>query len=92
MQTPSASSRYGFPVLLDHHRQSLPPGRARRCAGRWKGWDLAAIDVLFIENVGNLVCPTSYDLGEARKIVAAERLPKAKKSRLSIPASFSNRS
>jgi hydrogenase nickel incorporation protein HypB len=33
------------------------------------GWDLAAIDLLFIENVGNLVCPTSYDLGEAKKIV-----------------------
>jgi hydrogenase nickel incorporation protein HypB len=32
-------------------------------------WDLDAIDVLFIENVGNLVCPTSYDLGEHAKIV-----------------------
>lgn len=28
------------------------------------GWDLAALDFLFIENVGNLVCPSSYDLGE----------------------------
>lgn len=28
------------------------------------GWDLANIDLLFIENVGNLVCPASYDLGE----------------------------
>jgi hydrogenase nickel incorporation protein HypB len=27
-------------------------------------WDLAAFDFLFIENVGNLVCPSSYDLGE----------------------------
>jgi hydrogenase nickel incorporation protein HypB len=27
-------------------------------------WDLAKLDVLFIENVGNLVCPASYDLGE----------------------------
>ena len=32
-------------------------------------WDLSSIDVLFIENVGNLVCPTSYDLGEHAKIV-----------------------
>jgi len=32
-------------------------------------WDLDGIDVLFIENVGNLVCPTSYDLGEHAKIV-----------------------
>jgi len=32
-------------------------------------WDLASIETLFIENVGNLVCPTSYDLGEHAKIV-----------------------
>jgi hydrogenase nickel incorporation protein HypB len=32
-------------------------------------WNLAGIDLLFIENVGNLVCPTSYDLGEHGKIV-----------------------
>jgi hydrogenase nickel incorporation protein HypB len=32
-------------------------------------WDLADLDVLFIENVGNLVCPSSYDLGEEAKIV-----------------------
>ncbi|HVT87650.1 MAG TPA: hydrogenase nickel incorporation protein HypB [Tepidisphaeraceae bacterium] len=33
------------------------------------GWDLDSIDLLFIENVGNLVCPASYDLGEAMRIV-----------------------
>ena len=33
------------------------------------GWDLAALDYLFIENVGNLVCPASYDLGEHRRAV-----------------------
>jgi len=27
------------------------------------------LDILFIENVGNLVCPTSYDLGEDAKVV-----------------------
>jgi hydrogenase nickel incorporation protein HypB len=32
-------------------------------------WDLAALDYLFIENVGNLVCPASYDLGEALRVV-----------------------
>ena len=32
-------------------------------------WSLAALDVLFIENVGNLVCPSSYDLGEALRVV-----------------------
>jgi hydrogenase nickel incorporation protein HypB len=31
--------------------------------------DLDATDLLFIENVGNLVCPASWDLGERAKIV-----------------------
>jgi hydrogenase nickel incorporation protein HypB len=33
------------------------------------GWHLDALDVLFIENVGNLVCPASYDLGEHVRVV-----------------------
>jgi hydrogenase nickel incorporation protein HypB len=32
-------------------------------------WDLNRLDFLFIENVGNLVCPSSYDLGENLRIV-----------------------
>jgi len=32
-------------------------------------FDLASLGTLFIENVGNLVCPASYDLGEKTKIV-----------------------
>jgi hydrogenase nickel incorporation protein HypB len=32
-------------------------------------WNLDALDVLFIENVGNLVCPASYDLGEHARVV-----------------------
>lgn len=31
--------------------------------------DLSAAELLFIENVGNLVCPSSYDLGEDMKVV-----------------------
>jgi hydrogenase nickel incorporation protein HypB len=31
--------------------------------------DLANLDLLIIENVGNLVCPANYDLGEAFKVV-----------------------
>ena len=34
-----------------------------------EGWPLEELDLLFIENVGNLVCPSSYDLGEAAKVV-----------------------
>jgi hydrogenase nickel incorporation protein HypB len=32
-------------------------------------WDLHQLDFLFIENVGNLVCPSSYDLGEDLRLV-----------------------
>ena len=33
------------------------------------GWNLADLDYLFVENVGNLVCPASYDLGERARAV-----------------------
>jgi hydrogenase nickel incorporation protein HypB len=33
-----------------------------------EGWELADLDYLFIENVGNLVCPSSYDLGEKIRV------------------------
>jgi len=32
-------------------------------------WNLRELDFLFIENVGNLVCPSSYDLGENLRFV-----------------------
>jgi hydrogenase nickel incorporation protein HypB len=32
-------------------------------------WNLSQLDFLFIENVGNLVCPSSYDLGEDIRLV-----------------------
>lgn len=32
-------------------------------------WNLDDLDLLFIENVGNLVCPSSYDLGESLRLV-----------------------
>ena len=33
------------------------------------GWELTDLDFLFIENVGNLVCPSSYDVGEDLRLV-----------------------
>jgi hydrogenase nickel incorporation protein HypB len=33
------------------------------------GWSVGDLDLLFIENVGNLVCPSSYDLGEDLRLV-----------------------
>src|SRR5579863_1756497 len=32
-------------------------------------WNIGDLDFLFIENVGNLVCPSSYDLGEDLRLV-----------------------
>ena len=34
----------------------------------WDGVTLGGLDYLFIENVGNLVCPSSYDLGEKIRV------------------------
>lgn len=34
-----------------------------------EGWKMQDLDFLFIENVGNLVCPSSYDLGENLRLV-----------------------
>lgn len=33
------------------------------------GWDALPLDILFIENVGNLICPAEYDLGEDVRVV-----------------------
>ena len=34
-----------------------------------EGWELRELELLFIENVGNLVCPAAYDLGEDLRVV-----------------------
>jgi hydrogenase nickel incorporation protein HypB len=34
-----------------------------------EGWGFESLDFLFVENVGNLVCPASYDLGENLRVV-----------------------
>ena len=41
---------------------------ARQVRTAMDGARFAAFDILFIENVGNLICPTSYDLGEDFKV------------------------
>ena len=60
--------RYGYPV-----KQITTGGTchldARMIEKHIADWNLADLDLLIIENVGNLVCPSSYDLGEAAKIV-----------------------
>lgn len=42
---------------------------ARQVAAALDAIDLAATDLVFVENVGNLVCPASWDLGEDAKVV-----------------------
>jgi hydrogenase nickel incorporation protein HypB len=42
---------------------------ARQVETALEAIDLAATDLLFVENVGNLVCPASWDLGEDAKVV-----------------------
>ena len=32
-------------------------------------WDVPSSDILFVENVGNLICPAEYDLGEDLRVV-----------------------
>jgi len=55
------------------------------------GLALAGIKVLIIENVGNLVCPSNYDLGEAFKVVVASTTEGDDKP-LKYPAMFRNAS
>src|SRR5215469_1883781 len=60
--------RFGFPV-----KQITTGGTchldARMIKRHLEDWRLEDLEYLIIENVGNLMCPSSYDLGEAAKIV-----------------------
>src|SRR5215471_6866633 len=60
--------RFGFPV-----KQITTGGTchldARMVDRHLADWNLEDSGLLFIENVGNLICPSSYDLGEAAKVV-----------------------
>jgi hydrogenase nickel incorporation protein HypB len=48
---------------------------------------LDRIDLLFIENVGNLICPTGFDLGEHRKVLIAH-LPEGDDKPIKYPGMF----
>jgi len=54
-------------------------------------FDLKNIDLLVIENVGNLVCPANYDLGEAMKVVVVSTTEGDDKP-LKYPGMFHNAS
>jgi len=61
-------ARSGAPV-----RQITTAAECRLDAGMitkaLAGWNAEPLDVLFIENVGNLICPAEYDLGEDLRVV-----------------------
>lgn len=61
-------ARYGFPV-----QQITTGGVCHLDAGMivraLDAWGIDRLDLLLIENVGNLVCPSSYDLGENVRVV-----------------------
>jgi hydrogenase nickel incorporation protein HypB len=62
--------RYGYPVrqIATGGACHLDARMVEQHLGDWLSDD-AGLDLLLIENVGNLVCPTSYDLGEDGKVV-----------------------
>jgi hydrogenase nickel incorporation protein HypB len=61
-------AKFGFPV-----KQITTGGTchldAKMIGRHLEDWPLEDLDLLIVENVGNLVCPSSYDLGEDAKIV-----------------------
>ncbi len=61
-------AKFGFPV-----KQITTGGTchldAKMIGKHLEAWKLEDLDLLIVENVGNLVCPSSYDLGEDAKIV-----------------------
>ena len=63
-------ARSGAPV-----KQVLTDGlchlEAGMLAGHLEGWLPEGTRLLFVENVGNLVCPASYDLGESLRVALA---------------------
>lgn len=61
---------YGVPICLINTDGAchLEPMSIRKAL---EEFDLDATDVIFVENVGNLVCPAEFDIGEHAKIAIA---------------------
>jgi hydrogenase nickel incorporation protein HypB len=78
--------RFGFPV-----KQITTGGTchldARMIQRALEDWRLQDLDLLLVENVGNLVCPSSYDLGEAAKVVVLS-VTEGEDKPLKYPAMF----
>lgn len=83
-------AKYNVPVVQIVTRGSchLEANLVQEALGSLK---MDNIDLLIIENVGNLVCPSNYDLGEAMKVVVASTTEGDDKP-LKYPAMFRNAS
>lgn len=81
-------TRFGMPMQLinTHGGCHLSPGDIRAAAQKLP---LDALDLLIIENVGNLVCPAAFDLGERLKL-AVLSTPEGDEKPLKYPALFQN--
>ncbi len=79
-------ARFGFPVqqITTGGACHLDARMVERALGQWR---LEQFDLLFIENVGNLVCPTSYDLGEESRVVIMS-VAEGEDKPLKYPATF----
>ncbi|MFI2116873.1 hydrogenase nickel incorporation protein HypB [Streptomyces rubiginosohelvolus] len=79
-------ARSGAPV-----RQILTDGlchlEAGMLSGKLDGWLPEGTRLLFVENVGNLVCPASYDLGETLRIALAS-VTEGEDKPVKYPAAF----
>jgi hydrogenase nickel incorporation protein HypB len=79
-------AHFGFPV-----RQITTGGAchldARMVERALEGWPVEDLEILFLENVGNLVCPTSYDLGEEARAVLLS-VTEGEDKPLKYPATF----
>jgi hydrogenase nickel incorporation protein HypB len=80
-------ARFGFPVrqITTGGTCHLDARMVDRALGEWR---LEELDLLLIENVGNLVCPASYDLGEEAKVVVFS-VAEGEDKPLKYPAIFS---
>lgn len=83
-------ANYGVPVvqIVTHGACHL---EAKLVQDAISQLDLAVIDILVVENVGNLVCPAGYDLGETMKVAVISTTEGDDKP-LKYPAMFRNAS
>ncbi len=79
-------ARAGYPVqqITTAGACHLDARMIERALANWPGEEF---DLLLIENVGNLVCPTSYDLGEQAKI-AVLSVTEGEDKPLKYPSAF----